>query len=136
MTRPGCSPPGAGLGRLRNDGTAAEARKQRRRREARVPAAYGGVAARARVTWVGGPGGGGRLIKARGPGVGVRATRGSRTRGGLGAGGGVRVDPVARKGMTGGPRSSASAAGRSGAAVAVGWPGPEGQAGWRAGGGI
>jgi hypothetical protein len=36
-----------------------------------------------------------------------------RTRGGLGAGGGVRVDPVARKGMTGGPRSSASAAGRA-----------------------
>jgi hypothetical protein len=38
-TRLGCSPPGVGFGRLRNDGTAAEARKQRRRRETRVSAA-------------------------------------------------------------------------------------------------
>jgi hypothetical protein len=41
------------------------------------------------------------------------ATQRLRTRGELGAGDAVRVDPVARKGMTGGPRSSASVAGRA-----------------------
>jgi hypothetical protein len=56
--RLGCSPPGAGLGRLRNDGAAAEARNQRRRRGTRVPAsaALGGLAARARGSRVGRPG--------------------------------------------------------------------------------
>jgi hypothetical protein len=37
--RAGCSPPGAGLGRLRDDETAVEAGKQRRRQDARFPAA-------------------------------------------------------------------------------------------------
>jgi hypothetical protein len=63
----------------------------------------------------------------------VRATRRRRARGGLGAGGGgVRVDPVARKGMTGGSPAVSNCERGGGLLANTGWTGPCAvHAGWR-----
>jgi hypothetical protein len=93
-----------------------EARNRRRRRKARVrvpmAAVHEGKAAR-----VGTSKGGRRLIRAGRTALACGLRARTRTRGGLGASSGVRVDPVARNGMTGGPHRSATA----GAAQAERW---------------
>jgi hypothetical protein len=111
------SPPGAAIGQLHVEATAAETGNRRRRRKLgfRATAHDGGVAARARVR---SPGGGTALNRPEGPpwraGQGqpcVRAAAAGRTRG--------RVRPGhGRSGMTGGGHLSSAARGGGGEA---GW---------------
>jgi hypothetical protein len=101
-----------------HDGTAAEARKQRRRREARVPAALM-QAARARGSRVGGPGGGGALKRPVEAPWRAGHARGGVLRSDTGGGGAVESGSgtSALKGKTWGPHPSAA----QGAEAGSGW---------------
>jgi hypothetical protein len=101
-----------------HDRTAAEARKQRRRREARVPAALM-QAARARGSRVGGPGGGGALKRPVEAPWRAGHARGGVLRSDTGGGGAVESGSgtSALKGKTWGPHPSAA----QGAEAGSGW---------------